>query len=354
MLNSLKIQNFRGFRCLEINDLGAVNIVGGRNNAGKTSLLEAIFLLSGGGNASLAAHFNFLRIPHSNILEGAVMGLELFLQQIFHRQDMDSSIQIETDLEAQGSATLKITLEKKSEAEIPWFADGPMTKSLFHNRSIKAELFRQSESKPAVETRVMIKENNLQMESPGSVPLLFPCSFHLNRESIDSPAYARQLADLRWQKEDEDVLDALKILEPRLKSVSDISLTGNPLIVGDIGFDKLVPLASMGEGMNQIARIILKMVSAQGGVALIDEVENGFHYSVQTDVWKAVDELARRSNIQVFAATHSRECVLAAHEAIKPERLRYHRLEQIDGEIRCRTYRPDILKSAFEYNFEVR
>lgn len=354
MLNSLKIQNFRGFRCLEINDLGAVNIVGGRNNAGKTSLLEAIALLHGGGNAEMAVSSQVLRLPPSSSREVDVMRLELFLQQIFHRQNMDSPIQIEADIEDQGSAALKITLEKKPAGESPLFGYGPMTINLFRNRSIKAELFRQSDREPAVETTLIIKDGNFEMDPDRRVPLLFPCSLHPNNSRVDSSVDAQQLANLRSRKEDQVVLDALKIIEPRLKDISDISLTGEPLIVGDIGFDKLIPLAAMGDGMNLIARIILKMVYAQDGVALIDEVENGLHYSIQTDVWKAIDETARQCNIQVFAVSHSRECVLSAHEAIKPERLRYHRLEQFDGEIRCRTYSPDILESAFEFGFEVR
>ena len=229
--------------------------------------------------------------------------------------------------------------------------DDAWSESQFYNHMIKFEL-TSSENDAPYESSLWLEENKTRARD--SAKPLFASTLLKSRGSGDGSEYAQQLADLRSRKKDQVVLDALKIVEPRLKSVSDISLTGNPLIVGDIGFDKLIPLAAMGDGMNQIARVILKMVYAQDGVALIDEVENGFHYSIQENVWKAIDEMARQSNIQVFAATHSRECVLAAHKAIEPERLRYHRLEQIDGEIRCRTYSPDILKSAFKFNFEVR
>ncbi len=183
------------------------------------------------------------------------------------------------------------------------------------------------------------------------VPALFSRSFNLNR---DNPEYARQLADLIWKKEDGPVLSALKIIEPRLVSVTDNSIAGDPIIVGDIGKPKLVPLSVMGKGMNQVVGLILKLVAAKGGVALIDEVENGIHHSVQSDVWAAVDEAARQSDTQVFAATHSLECVRAAHKAINADRLRLHRLQKKDGEIHCVTYSPEEIQSVFDFNFEVR
>ena len=204
-----------------------------------------------------------------------------------------------------------------------------------------------------LKSSLWIEGNKIRTSLSENAKPLFASTFLKSGDSGDGLQYAQQLADLRWQKDDDVVLDSLKIIEPRLKSVSDISLAGKPLIAGDIGSGKLVPLAAMGKGMNQIAHIIFQIVSAKGGVVLIEEVESGFHYSVLADVWKAIDNAASYGT-QIFATTHSRECVLSAHEALKPERLRYHRLEQIDGEIRCRTYSPDILKSAFKFNFEVR
>ena len=95
-------------------------------------------------------------------------------------------------------------------------------------------------------------------------------------------------------------MNALKIIEPQLQSVEDNSFAGPPIILCDIGQSELVPLSVMGGGMTQIARIILSLIIAEGGVALIDEVENGLYHSVQSDVWAAIDAAARQSNIQVF------------------------------------------------------
>jgi AAA15 family ATPase/GTPase len=92
----------------------------------------------------------------------------------------------------------------------------------------------------------------------------------------------------------------------------------------------------MGEGMVRLLSLVLEITNASGGVVLVDEIENGLHHSVLTKVWRAVGEASRRSNTQIFATTHSWECIRAAHEAFLQNGiydLRLHRLERINGDI---------------------
>lgn len=61
MITSLHIKNFRGFEDLEVKGLKRVNLFAGRNNSGKTSLLEAVFLLGGPNNPMSPAQLRILR-----------------------------------------------------------------------------------------------------------------------------------------------------------------------------------------------------------------------------------------------------------------------------------------------------
>jgi AAA15 family ATPase/GTPase len=70
-----------------------------------------------------------------------------------------------------------------------------------------------------------------------------------------------------------------------------------------------VSLSSLGDGMLRILQLSLKLVSAKGGFLLIDEFENGLHYSVQEKVWTLLFEMAQKLDIQVFATTHSWDCI---------------------------------------------
>ena len=72
----------------------------------------------------------------------------------------------------------------------------------------------------------------------------------------------------------------------------------------------------MGDGMNRILAILLALVSAKDGVLLVDEIENGLHYSVQPDLWRLILHVAERANVQVFATTHSWDCIEAFQEAV--------------------------------------
>ena len=129
------------------------------------------------------------------------------------------------------------------------------------------------------------------------------------------------------------------------------------MIYGDIGVGRRVPMSQMGEGMVRLLSLVLEITKASGGVVLIDEIENGLHHSVMTKIWRAVGEAARRSNTQIFATTHSWECIRAAHEAFLQNGtydLRLHRLERINGDIKAVTYDQKTLDTSVEMNLEVR
>ncbi len=90
---------------------------------------------------------------------------------------------------------------------------------------------------------------------------------------------------------------------------------------------------------------------------LIDEIENGVYYDELPAMWRVIDQAAREADCQVFATTHSRECVVAAHDAFS-ERMDYglsvHRLEPEGGQVRVITYGQEALAASIEANFEVR
>ena len=147
------------------------------------------------------------------------------------------------------------------------------------------------------------------------------------------------------------------MLEPRLKRLSLLLVEDEPIIHGDIGMRELVPLPLMGEGIGRLLSIILAIANTKGGTVLIDEIENGFHHSVLTKVWEAIGDVARRGETQIFATTHSIECIRAAHYAFKSGKqydFAYHRLDRVQDEIKAVTYDEETLESSDEMNWEVR
>ena len=76
-----------------------------------------------------------------------------------------------------------------------------------------------------------------------------------------------------------------------------------------------LPLRSFGDGLNRLFAIILSLVNARGGILLIDEFENGLHYSVQLDAWNTVFRLAQSLEVQVFATSHSWDTIETFQQA---------------------------------------
>ncbi|MCX6022329.1 MAG: AAA family ATPase, partial [Chloroflexi bacterium] len=103
--------------------------------------------------------------------------------------------------------------------------------------------------------------------------------------------------------------------------------------------------------------LALAIASARDGIVLIDEIENGFHYSIMPKVWQAIASFSRQFNVQVFATTHSYECIQAAHEAFEADSVydfRLHRLERVKGKIKAITYSQGALNASLEADWEVR
>ena len=104
---------------------------------------------------------------------------------------------------------------------------------------------------------------------------------------------------------------------------------------------------------------MLALTDRSIGMVFIDEVENGIHYSVQTDVWKGIGLVARELDIQVFATTHSYEMIEAAHEAFRdddPYEFRFHRLNRNSetDQIEAVTYNKAGVDAFTNISYEVR
>ena len=113
----------------------------------------------------------------------------------------------------------------------------------------------------------------------------------------------------------------------------------------------------MGEGLTRLASIILAIANSKNGVTIIDEIENGFHHGITKKVWQAIGKAAHDFNVQVFAATHSRECIVSAHKAFSENDkydFRYHRLELVKDRVKAFTFDQEDLEAAIKSRFEVR
>lgn len=119
-----------------------------------------------------------------------------------------------------------------------------------------------------------------------------------------------------------------------------------------------LPLASLGHGFVRLLRIVLAFHAAAGGIVLLDEVETAMYNQALSAFWSAVRRMATESDAQVFAVTHSLECVLHAVDAFDGEEssVAVHGLYRpLEGDgCRAVIYADETLQAAIETNMDFR
>jgi hypothetical protein len=153
------------------------------------------------------------------------------------------------------------------------------------------------------------------------------------------------------------IVDCLRVIDPRIKRLTTIAAAPAPMLYADVGLERLVPLGFMGDGISRLLSMTLALYSAHNGTILIDEVENGLHHTALPEVWNNLNWLSREFNVQVFATTHSYECLVAARDAFKANEnqdLLVHRLSRREAGIVATTYPYDALDFTLDYGAEIR
>ena len=355
MLSNLHIGNFRAFNPFKIDKLGKINIVSGENNSGKTSLLEAVFLLSGAANPSLLLNANVIR--GVTVISGSEHIVQSALwKPIFHDLDMSRAVEITGHHFSCGEVAVKLTLERPNLFELPLdngkvaVGDKPQNKETF---TLSYLLNRQSKA----DFNITLTGGTMQVRTTHpEVQIPFPATI-LPSRNRNPEEDAQRLGHLRQQKKGDLVVEALRVIEPRLQSLEVNTTTGSPMIWGDVGLSELVPLPVMGDGMIQLARIVLAISSVPGGIVLIDEIENGLHHSVLPKIWQVIEKAANQFDSQIVVTTHSYECIAAAVNVFQSSREDFfllHRIERLKTGVKCVTYDKETMGAAMQHNMEVR
>jgi len=369
MYKSFGVQNFRGFHRLDVDGFERINLIAGKNNVGKTALLEAMFLHCGAYNPELAMKldaFRGLRIVKVDLGQWS----ETPWNALFNALDVTKSIELEGTDTQTGHRSLRLTVMKDpSEIE-------SVMRSVGYSEEPMSATPTPDEWKgllsTAKETKVLeleYKENGrtgkcymfLGVKGIGPRPFPptppFPAFFQGARTATSFKEDAELYSKLEIESKEEVVKDVLKIIEPRLVRLAMIIIAGEPILHGDVGFNRMLPLPVMGEGMVRLASLVTRISNARNGVVLIDEMENGLHYSILEKVWAAIAGVASQFNTQVFATTHSRECIMAAHRAFLGRGeydFRLYRLDRREDMVKVVMYDQEALDAAIETGLEVR
>ncbi|MFZ1084529.1 MAG: AAA family ATPase [Terracidiphilus sp.] len=379
MIPSLHISGFKLFRDLELPRLGSLNLFVGKNNTGKTCLLEAVELYASSSpweilrvasrrEPDAVQRKKFDRFDPFEMEESLRPLLNLFHREhghLFKPHIRLSADDPESNLVLRCEPFIDDLLEMEAMT-----SESERAEPSSYRRRLGHLLGRGFEvARGMKKPRRHYFERYLHMPPPPEELIKEDGALHPDAAQVAFlPARGFSASDAKrlWDKasladKDELLLEWLRFVEPK---VLDLRYISDPESGIDLPYLKIdgdrgrTPLSSMGDGLTRLFHIGLAMANASGGILLIDEFENGLHWEVQEQLWKALFEASKHFGVQVFATTHSNDCIQAFIEAQKepliPSESYVYRLERKGEDIHAHEFSSQGLEAAIRQGIEVR
>ena len=356
---NIKIENFRGIDTLEINDFKQINLFVGENNCGKTTILEALFLITGISKPQLPMTINQLR------------GLNYMLGDdkehllVYHKLDYENKILIET-VGKETKRTLKIFPHNPiGNDDITSRLDKNFLEKIPLNTSTKNQTVDGYNYEFTITKKGKPEHHKASIYPKG---LIYQQEIPRNYKETINATIVNPVNVLNQLPENLNLLiktkridKVVKILQKIDNSILNIIVGTDNLIYCDTGLNQLIPINVMGDGIRRAFSLIVTVANFSNGCVFIDEIENGFHYKSIEIMWKAIFEASKEFGVQIFATTHSMECVTGFYNSYisdkRPEdnsEIRLYRLEKNKDSINSKMFDAEMLKIAIDNNWEVR
>ncbi|MDE2929609.1 MAG: AAA family ATPase [Chloroflexota bacterium] len=362
-LPNLTIRRFRGIQDLSIERLGRVTLIAGKNGVGKTTVLDAVRAYAARGqHAVLLSILGSREELTSSADEDGDKSVGPDWEALFYGRRIlpDTDIVIGQTgtsrylrVEATPVAGAKAAKWESNIRGVLMGNDGWMFRITYSDDEQAASRFSLRKA-----------SNSFEFSEETELPPVIRCE-SLGPNVLDNTAIARLWDKVALTDDEGRALEALRLVFgatiERVAVIGDVqSVTarlGRRAVVRLAGQERPVPLRSLGDGAVRLFGVALALANSQGGFLLIDEAENGIHHTIQRDFWRMALLTAQANNVQVFATTHSWDCVAGfAQAAVAAEGVEgaLVRLDS-DGEgIRAVEYSEEDLQVAAEQGIEVR
>ncbi len=359
-MKDITINNYKCLEKISILNLEKVNLFTGKNNTGKSTVLEALSLFASKGNFQWIHHLlesrgEIKNYSNENINEDTNIKL---LSSFFSHRSTDfsenKSISIISDQES-----FSLRFVKFKEEDVIDHEQGIIgTKRIIVNASFDGNASYGLEIKNTVHTNLYSLDRHLFRKAN----VALSDNFHLINAKGDDILNSASLWDKITLSEKEDlVVEALKIIEPKITRLSFIGednyRSKRYPIVKLQGNSNVYPLKAMGDGINRILNLTLALVNSDNGFLFIDEFENGLHYSVQEKLWEIIFEISNRLNIQVFVTTHSNDSINAFAKVLaksKDFKGSLYRLDRKEHEVKANPFSEEEVKEAASQKINLR
>lgn len=368
MIEELHIQNFRCFEDITISSIGQVNLIVGKNNIGKTSLLEALYVYAKNGNVWAIHQIlnqrqdSFYPSQNNQFNQKSMEARVIFdsISNIFHKKTKANEFTCrlknnDTEITIQKSDSVyHLAKEKNSHLDYnstdSYRGDGFLiTKSIKTEKDITLSI-------ATIPSTIIddINKINKGMRSP-EVPLA-----HCKSSNYDVTLLSDTWSELNDSNGVDSINDVMKIVDSRISQVYYTPKREAKVRLNE--YKEAQMLSSLGEGATRIFQLFILAYSAEGGILTIDEFENGLHYSIQEDIFRELFKITKELGIQVFITTHSAETIKAFSKVANEDDgicarligLERSEKKSTKGKIFSITYEADEMQSFIELGMEMR
>ena len=314
MIHTLQLSNFRGIESVSFDELAQVNLIIGGNNTGKTSILEALTLLYG-EQRQLEKLPKTFRQSANDQDEWTNFWPKLVRAEKYDQFSISNEF-TET-IGQQNDSDKQIHFYRHPRGEEQFIIDDDM-----HNAKRQPIISIYDSMNGRIDAGHSVPEKKIAILSTAQ-PDPKETSALFNEIAPLNPANEAKLEEL-----------LRKAIEPRLKRLRYAKVKGTQehLIYADVGSGPMIPFTQMGQAFARALHIYCEIFSQQPDILLVDEIENGLYYGGLEDFWKGLFAVLKDQNVQLFATTHSRECMEAAQKADASTKsdsaLRYLRLDR--------------------------
>lgn len=300
--NDIEICNFRGIDHLEIKDFKSLNVFVGSNNVGKTSVLEAIFMLSGMSNPLMPTRINSLRNSALGNIDG--------VRYLFHNLDFSNKplLKAKSDDGAR-RLTFEPIIDNDDSTQASISYSHPVIKRI--NFDFGTD---DGDDFPYHSSLFLNKANLLEQTVDPNYTEQTNCLF-LPADKNDGNAL-NNFATLIKRNSKQVVVDALSDFDHSLEMIEALP---DGLYIKKANVSELLPISMAGDGARRMINIISSIANEDNNIVLIDEFDNGLHYSAHKKMWSAIMKFILRHNVQLFVTTHNIDCLLGLNKAMEED-----------------------------------
>ena len=309
MYKSISIENFRCFENTKIEGFEQINLIGGQNNAGKTALLEALYL---GANPTSRGVFNN-EMYHRKKIQTIIEGNDVW-KDLFFGFDSKKIVNINA-ITSRGTATTEI-FSKVEEIKEIFIKD--IKDNIEKNRKINTftnnlviEFTNFDNIKSKCELKLDFVKNSFGFDDDdyknNNKNFLNSLYFFYSNIIFEEEKIASQFDNAKLIGYYKKILAFCNVVDSQ---IIEIDTFENEILVKKIN-ENFIPLRLWGDALNKVLGYLLEILNGKYRIILIDEIENGIHHSNQRKLWKMLFDLAKEFDVQVFATSHSAEMIAA-------------------------------------------